>query len=234
MQRQHEPNIKTKSAARLAAEAAFAPPRQTSEPLFANGSPAITVLRIKRPAALAERIDAGQSEVSDVTPSSEHPSSVPKAPRVFLLTSAHAKSGSTPAEWSQGQVQTEEAGQASHQGLGGAASTPVRRASRSRNRPPPVTLVFSAPAAVGSDGAGKHGSDFPMSPARAPRDPPAHISTSLASALAAIEPTFVVIRSAMCFTLEAPLVTAQWERLSGALDQIAVEIKASSRSETAG
>jgi len=65
MQRRHEPTIKTKSAALLAAEAAFAPPRQTAEQLFDRVSPRITVLRAKGVPAPVNRTDSGPCSASD-------------------------------------------------------------------------------------------------------------------------------------------------------------------------
>jgi len=232
MQQRHEPTIKTKSAALLAAEAAFAPPRQTAEQLFARVSPRITVLRAKGVATTGDRTDSVPSSISDSATAGEAQFSAPKAPRVFLLTSAHVESGSTPSESPLREGQAEEAAPAAPPflGLGDVESTPVRRARRSRSRPPPVTLVFSAIAAAG-DGAAQLPTDQGPGPAlraQAQGNPPAHRSASLAAALAEIEPTFVAIRSAMRFTVDDPQMAVQWQRLSRALDQIAVEIKTAS------
>jgi len=232
MQRRHEPTIKTKSAALLAAEAAFAPPRQTAEPLFDRGSPRITVLRAKGAPAPADRTDSGPRSISDSATSGGPQLSVPKAPRVFLLTSAHVDSGSTPSEWPPRDVQAEEAGPAALLGLGGVESTPMRRARRSRSRPPPVTLVFSVIAvAVARDGAVQLPTYQGPGPAmrdEAQGDLPAYQSAGLAAALATVEPVFAAISSAMRFTVDDPRMAVQWESLSRALDQIAVEIKTSS------
>ena len=59
-------------------------------------------------------------------------------------------------------------------------------------------------------------------------DPPVRRLASLAAALAGIEPIFVAISSAMRFTVDDPQMAVQWERLSRALDQIAVEIRTAS------
>jgi len=141
MQRRHESTVKTKNAALLAAEAAFAPPRQTAEQLFDWGSSRITVLRAKGVSALLDRADSVPCSVSDSATAGEAQFLAPKAPRVFLLTSAHDESGSTPSESPLREGQAEEAGPAAPPflGLGGMESTPVRRARRSRSRPPPVT-----------------------------------------------------------------------------------------------
>jgi hypothetical protein len=231
MQRRHEPTIKTKSAALLAAEAAFAPPRQTAEQLFDRGSPRITVLRAKGVATTGDRTDSVPSSISDSATAGEAQFSAPKAPRVFLLTSAHVESGSTPSESPLRERQAEEAGPAAPPflGLGDVESTPVRRARRSRSRPPPVTLVFSAIAA--GDGAAQLPTDQGHGPAmraQAQGDPTARRWASLAAALAEIEPTFAAISSAMRLTVDDPRMAAQWEGLSRALDQIAVEIRTSS------
>ncbi len=232
MQRRHEPTIKTKSAALLAAEAAFAPPRQSTEQLFARDSPQITVLRVKGVTAPLVLADSVLSSVSDSATSSEQKLSALKAPRVFLLTATPLDSGSTPTESPLREGQAEEAGLAALAllGLGGTESKPVRRARRSRNKPPPVTLVFSAIAAAG-DGAAKLPTDQGPGPAmraQAQGNPPAHRSASLAAALAEIEPIFVAISSATRFTVDDREMAVQWQRLSRALDQIAVEIKTAS------
>jgi len=234
MQRRHEPTIKTKSAALLAAEAAFAPPRQSTEQLFARDSPQITVLRVKGVTAPLVRADSVLSSVSDSATSSEQKLSALKAPRVFLLTATPLDSGSTPSESPLREGQAEEAGLAALPllGLGGTESKPVRRARRSRNRPPPVTLVFSAIAiAAAGDGAVQLPTDQGRGPAlraQSQGDPTAHRSASLAAALAEIEPTFAAISSAMRFTVDDLRMAVQWESLSRALDQIAVEIKTAS------
>jgi len=247
MQRRHEPTIKTKSAALLAAEAAFAPSRQSTEQLLAQGSPQITVLRAKGVTAPPDHADLVPSSVSNSAnsaTSSEPQLSAPKAPRVFLLPSAHVESGSTPSERPLLEVQADEAGPGALAlalplalalalpllGLGGSQSTPMRRARRSRSRPPPVTLVFSAISAAG-DGAVQLPTDQERGSAlrdQAQGDPPARRSGNLAAALAEIEPNFVAIGSAMRFTVDDSQMAMQWERLSKALDQIAVEIKTSS------
>jgi len=235
MHQRHKPTTKTKSAALLAAEAAFAPPRQTAERLFIKGSPAITVIRAKQAAAPADSTTSDLSAVSDATPSSELQFPAPKAPRVFLLKPVHVGFGSTPSEtWPQREGHAEEAG--APFGLDRAAPGPVRRAKRSRNIPPPVTLVFCAVAAVaaagGEAGNGPSG-EIPASLTEAQDNPPSHSLASLAAALAAMEPTFAAISAAISFTVEDPEVTAQWERLSTELDQIALEIRASSAKASA-
>jgi hypothetical protein len=232
MQRRHEPTIKTKSAALLAAEAAFAPPRQTAEQLFERGLPRITVLRAKGVTALLDCAGSVPSSVSESANLREPQLSALKAPRVFLLTSAHVESGSTQSEWPLREVQADEAGPAAPPllGLGGMESTPVRRARRSRKRPPPVTLVFSA-IAVAGDGAVQLSTAQGPGPAmrvEAQGDLPAYQSARLAPALATVEPVFVAISSAMRFTVDDPQMAVQWQRLSRALDQIAVEIRTSS------
>jgi|GEM_PF-6035597 len=232
MHRTNESTVRTKSAALLAAEAAFAPPRQSNEQLFAKGLPAITVLRMKRTAALADRMESGQGEFYDAWTLREPQLPELKAPRVFLVGPAHGEFGSAASEWPKSRAQREEAGPAVPTGLDGAASTPVRRARRSRNRPLPVTLVFSAADAAGSDVVEENCHDLPASPARAQGGPPANNSASLAAALGAIEPTFVAISAAMGFTVEDPQVSAQWEHLSRELEQLAVEIRAASESSS--
>lgn len=202
------------------------------EQLFARGSPRITVLRAKGVPAPVDRTDSGPSSVSESATSGGPQLSMPKAPRVFLLTAIPVESGSTPSEWPLRERQAEEAGPAAlaFLGLGGMESTPVRRAKRSRSRPPPVTLVFSAIAAAG-DGAAQLPTDQGHGPAmraQAQGDQTARRSASLAAALAEIEPTFVAISSAMRFTVYDPQMAVQWQRLSRALDQIAVEIRTSS------
>ena len=64
--------------------------------------------------------------------------------------------------------------------------------------------------------------------AQAKGDPPVRRLASLAAALAEIEPIFVAISSAMRFTVDDPQMAVQWQRLSRALNQIAVEIRKSS------
>jgi len=233
MQRQQEPTIKSKSAALLAAEAAFAPPRQTNEQLFAPGSPTITVLRGKGSAALAVGPEWGPKAASESATSSEPQLPAPKVPRIFLLKSVHGELGSPASEsWPLHDVAAEEA--SAIRGREGTASTPLRRVKRSRNTPPPVTLVFAATAAADKDAAQASGGEAPASSAQAQRDTSVHRTASLAAALAGIEPIFAVIRSAMSFRVEAPHVAAQWERLSRALDQIAAEIRAASGKAPAG
>ena len=69
--------------------------------------------------------------------------------------------------------------------------------------------------------------EVPELPSRTQGDLPGHTSVSLAAALAELDPTFAAISAAMCFRVDDPQVPAPWERLSKALDQISIEIKAS-------
>ena len=233
MQRQQEPTIKTKSAALLAAEAAFAPPRQTTEQLFATGSPTITVLRGKGSAALAGLTETSPRAVTEANITSDAQIPTPKVPRTFLLKPAHGELGSRSSEsWPLPEGSAEEAG--ALPGRGGTASTPLRRVKRSRNKPPPVTLVFAATAAAGKDTARGSGGEAPASSAHAQRDMSVHRMAALTAALAEIEPIFAVIGSAMSFRIEAPAIAAQWERLSRALDELAAEIRAASGKAPAG
>jgi len=225
MQHRHDPTIKIKSAALLAAEAAFAPPRQTTGQLVANSLPTITFLRLKATTAPADCTESGSGVLPGVnTQSGKAQLPTPKVPRVFLLKQAHVESGLTPAKWPLRQVLAEEAGSGPGAGDGGAASSHLRRAKRSRRSPPPVTLVFSAIVAAGNDGQVRFGK-IAASQAQPQEDPPV-LAASLAAALAEIEPVFAAISAASGFAVEDPQVTAQWERLSRALDEIAVEIKA--------
>jgi len=109
-------------------------------------------------------------------------------------------------------------------GRGDGVSTPAPRARRSRNKAPPVTWVFSAVAGEGA--AAVACDEVPELPSRTQGDLSGHTSVSLAAALAEIDPTFAAISAAMCFRVDDPQVTAQWERLSKALDQLTAEIKA--------
>ena len=222
MQHRHDPTIKTKSAALLAAEAGFAPPRQTTGQLVANSLPTITVLRLKATTAPADCTESGPRVLTGAHTTAQLPAL--KVPRVFLLKQAHVESGLTPAKWPLRQVLAEEAGSGPGAGDGGAASSHLRRAKRSRRSPPPVTLVFSAIVAAGNDGQVRFGK-IAASQAQPQEDPPV-LAASLAAALAEIEPVFAAISAASGFAVEDPQVTAQWERLSRALDEIAVEIKA--------
>ena len=218
MQRRHDPTIKTKSAALLAAEAAFAAPRQTTGELVASGLPTITVLRVKATTAPADCTESGPRVLTGASTTAQLPAL--KVPRVFLLKQAHVESGLTPAKWPLRQVLAEEAGSGPGAGDGGAASSHLRRAKRSRRSPPPVTLVFSAIVAAGNDGQVRFGK-IAASQAQPQEDPPV-LAASLAAALAEIEPVFAAISAASGFAVEDPQVTAQWERLSRALDEIAV------------
>ena len=222
MQRRHDPTIKTKSAALLAAEAAFAAPRQTTGELVASGLPTITVLRVKATTAPADCTESGPRVLTGARTTAQLPAL--KVPRVFLLKQAHVESGLTPAKWPVRHVLAEEAGSGPGAGDGGAASSHLRRAKRSRRSPPPVTLVFSAIVAAGNDGQVRFGK-IAASQAQPQEDPPV-LAASLAAALAEIEPVFAAVSAASGFAVEDPQVTAQWELLSRGLDDIAVEIKA--------
>jgi len=224
MQHRHDPTIKIKSAALLAAEAAFAPPRQTTGQPVANSLPTITVLRLKATTAPADCTESGPRVLTGAHTTAQLPAL--KVPRVFLLKQAHVESGLTQAEWPLRQVLAEEAGSGPGVGDGGAASSHLRRAKRSRQRPAPVTLVFSAIAAAGNDDGQVRFGKVAASQAQAQSDPPALHSAGLAAALAEIEPVFAAINAASGFAVEDPQVTAQWELLSRGLDDIAVEIKA--------
>jgi len=232
----HEPTTKTKSAARLAAEAAFAPPRQTSEPLSVKGLPEITFLRAKRVAAVAGCADsdpdsdpgadprADDRADPDETTWTEPQLHAPKVPRVFLVKSEDVESASTapePSAFREVQAQAADV----PMGRGGGVSTPAPRARRSRSKAPPVTWVFSAVAGEGA--AAVACDEVPELPSRTQGDLPGHNAVSLAAALAEIDPTFAAISAAMCFRVDDPQVPAQWERLSKALDQLSAEIKAS-------
>jgi hypothetical protein len=231
MQHRHDPTIKIKSAALLAAEAAFAPPRQTTGQPVANSLPTITVLRLKATTAPADCTESGPRVLTGAHTTAQLPAL--KVPRVFLLKQAHVESGLTQAEWPLRQVLAEEAGSSPRPGDGGAASSYFQLAKRSRKRPPPVTLVFSAIAAAGNDDGGERFSKIALLQAQAQSDPPALHSAGLAAALAEIEPVFAAIIAASGFAVEDPQVKAQWERLSQALDEIAVEIKALSTDASA-
>jgi len=223
MQRRHDPTIKTKSAALLAAEAAFAAPRQTTGELVASGLPTITVLRVKATTAPADCTESGPRVLTGASTTAQLPAL--KVPRVFLLKQAHVESGLTPAERPLRQILVEEASSSPSPGDGGAASSHFRLAKRRRKRPPPVTLVFSAIAAAGNDDGRVRFGEIAASQAQAQRDPPV-LAASLAAALAEAEPVFAAINAASGFAVEDPQVTAQWELLSRGLDDIAVEIKA--------
>jgi hypothetical protein len=59
-------------------------------------------------------------------------------------------------------------------------------------------------------------------------DPPEQSLASMAVALADMDHTFADISWAMRFTLDDLRATAQWERLSSELGQVALEIEAAS------
>jgi len=232
MHQRHEPTTKTKSAALLAAEAAFAPPRQTTERLLIQGLPAITVIRAKLAAVSTGSANSNASAASDAAASREIEPHATKVPRVFLLKPAHTGFEATPPETPpQREVHAEEAAAPLH--LDRTAPSRAGRTRRSRNRPPPVTLVFCAVAAADKAAGVVPDGELSASLARAQDKPPTHSLASLAAALAAMEPVFASIRTAMSFTVEDPEVTAQWEHLSRQLDQIAFEIRASSAKATA-
>jgi len=85
MQRRHDPTNKTKSAALLAAEAAFAAPRQTSGQLVENGLPTITVLRVKATTAPADCTESGPRVLTAANTTGKAQLPALKVPRVFLL-----------------------------------------------------------------------------------------------------------------------------------------------------
>jgi len=143
MQRLHHPTPETKSAARLAAEAAFAPARPTTPQPFDADSPAITVLRAKRVAILPDRTDAAAASLGDPNASTQPRQPALKVPRVFLLKSAPFDPGST-ASGLPPLLDAQAAEAPAVRSDGAAASTPVRRARRRQNKARPVTLIFAA------------------------------------------------------------------------------------------
>jgi len=227
MQSRHEPTNKAKSAALLAAEAAFFRPGEASEQLFAMGLPAITVLRARGTATLTDSTVSAAGAVSDEIRSSEPQLPALKVPRVFLVKAAPLEDGSTPSDaWPLREVQAKDAG--ALEGLGEGATTPAHRAGRSRSRPPPVTLVFSASGAASYDDGQVMHDDVLASRDQTQGDPPEQSLACLAVALADMDHTFADISWATRFTLDDLRDTAQWERLSSELDQVALEIEAAS------
>lgn len=239
MQRAHHPTTEMKSAARLAAEAAFAPAVPTTQPLFDTDLPEITVLRAKRVAAPPDGTAPGPASLDDANISTEPQPPAPKVPRVFLFKPAAVEFSPTAFDLSMlRDAQPAEAGDV--RGGGTAAFTPVRRAKRKQNKPPPVTLIFAASNFVttssGTEAARTSGVAAPApktqtptpTPTQTQGDTPAQRSTDLSAALAELTPIFATIRSASCFTVADLHFAAQWQRLSRALDEIAVDIRAAS------
>ena len=214
MHRQRQSNIQTKSAARLAAEAAFAPLCYPTEAPTARGSPTISFTRVKRKAALAlaelKAVEAkpGQATApTDLTSSSPPQLPAPRARQVFLLRPANAGLDSISSE-----------------------TRPLRLRKAKRNAPLPVTLLYSAvPVLAGSAGA-RLQQDAPVPQVDVQAVPPVLGSARLAASLEEIEPVFAAIKAAMGFELEVPQLQtqfqAQWGKLSKALDQLAVELRA--------
>jgi len=234
-----------KSAARLAAEAAFAPAMPTTQPLLDTDPPEITVLRAKRVAVLPDGTASGPASLIDANTSTEPEPPAPKVPRVFLLKPAPVEFSSTASDLSPlRDAQPAEAGDV--RGGGTAAFTPVRRARRKQNKPRPVTLIFAASSYVttssGTEAARTSGVAAPAPKTPTPSqtqtqtqgDTPAQRSADLSAALAKLTPTFAAIRSASCFTVADLHFAAQWQRLSRALDEIAVDIRAASGKSSGG
>ena len=221
MRRVHPPTTEPKSAARLAAEAAFAPAMPTRQPLSDSNPPEITVLRAKRVALRTDAADAAPAPPA------------PKTPRVFLLNPAGVDGSTTaPDLSSHSHAQTAAAGLV---GSGRTAtSTPVPRAKRRLNKPQPVTLIFAASNSLTAlaDTDAAHAPSFgaralqKSMPTQA--DAPAQRSVDLSAALSELTPIFSVIRSATVFTVVDLQFAAQWQRRSKALDQTAADIKAAS------
>lgn len=253
MHPQHQSNNQTKSAALLAAEAAFAPPRYPTDQLPARGSPAVTVTRVKRTAALADlrAVEPKAAEAtapSDAITASQPQRPAPRAPKVFLLKPANlgldgVTSEVRPLREAQSEgfsapLGTAEAGcRPEHL----AECTPMRESLRRsmplpmplpkpmrkprRDAPLPVTLLYSA-APLLPKAAGAQ----PQKAALASRvygqeAQPVLGSARLAASLAEIEPVFAAIKAARGFELDDPQAKAQWDRLSKALDQLAAELR---------
>jgi len=239
MQRAHHPSNEMKSAARLAAEAAFAPALPPPQLLFGTDAPEITVLRAKRVAVRPDGTNAALTSFSAADISTELQQSAPKVPRVFLLKPASV-------EFSLPLRDTQPANAQDVRSRDVAASTPVRRAKRRQNKPPPVTLIFAASSSAttsAATGAARTSSGGPtLTPTEpslrlqantqqtlAQKDPAPQRSADLRAALAELIPTFAAIRSAAGFTVADFEFAAQWHRLSLALDSIAADISAASR-----
>ncbi len=219
MRRVHPPTTEPKSAARLAAEAAFAPAMPTRQPLSDSNPPEITVLRAKRVALRTDAADAAPAPPA------------PKTPRVFLLNPAGVDGSTTaPDLSSHSHAQTAAAGLV---GSGRTAtSTPVPRAKRRLNKPQPVTLIFAAssPLTALADIDAAHAPSIRAWALQPPtqEDASVQLSVDLSAALSELTPIFSVIRSATVFTVVDLQFAAQWQRLSKALDQTAADIKAAS------
>jgi len=236
-----------KSAARLAAEAAFAPAMPTTQPLFDTDLPEITVLRAKRVAVPPDGTASGPALLINANTSTAPQPPAPKVPRVFLLKPAAVEFSSTASDLSPlRDAQPAEAGDVRSGGT--APFTPVRRAKRRQNKPRPVTLIFAASSYVttssGTEAVRTSGVAAPAPKTPTPtqtqtqtqtqRDTPAQRSADLSAALAELTPTFAAIRSASCFTVADLHFAAQWQCLSRALDEIAVDIRAASGMSSGG
>jgi hypothetical protein len=214
MHPQRQSNIQTKSAARLAAEAAFAPLSYPTEALTARSSPTISFTRVKRKAALAlaelkavEPKPGQATAPTDLTSSSPPQLPAPRARQVFLFRPVNAGLDSISSE-----------------------TRPLRLRKAKRNAPLPVTLLYSAaPVLAGSAGA-RLQQDAPVPQVHVQDVPPVLGSAHLAASLGEIEPAFATIKAAMGFEHEDPQSQAQsqaeWGRLSKALDQLAAELRA--------
>jgi len=256
MHPQRQSNTHSKSAALLAAEAAFAPPRHTTEQLPARDAPVVTVARAKRTAASADLQAVAAKPVeatapSDATPSNHPQLSAPRARKVFLLKPANPGLDALASELSPLRDMRVGAFSASQgtdgsggrpldlaKGTPGPVPTPTPTPTRAstlkpmrkakRNAPLPVTLLFSAMPFPPNPAGARPQQDALASRAYVRGAPPVLESARLAASLAEIEPVFAAIQAAHCFELADPQTKARWDGLSKALDQLAAELRAMS------
>jgi hypothetical protein len=211
----------TKSAALLAAEAAFAAPRVQHPAAAAGGTPVVKVLN--RKVALANNPvggAAGQSKAAMAAPVAAPDwsqvlaarfdtgraanSKAEKSPRVFRLPSSAAdakpKSAASPA--------TALTPKPSSTPLSAPVSAPRKR--RARTQPAPVHVIFSAPASE-------------------PLVLSAQQEAQLRLALDEVDALFAQIRAAAAFELsavESASSVALWRQVSAQLSQCQVKLAA--------
>jgi hypothetical protein len=214
----------TKSAALLAAEAAFAspPPARTDSPAPGAG-PVVKV--VGRKLALTKPSPTGASAKPSVAApdwsqvvaarygvdqAQAQPNKAAKRPRVFLLPSAAAKA--TAAAKPKAAAATAEALRPKPSETLSAAvqAGPVSRKRRARVKPAPVHVIFSAPASE-------------------PLVLSAQQTAQLQQALAALDTLFAEIRAAAAFRLEvveSAATASLWGQLSARVREQHVELAA--------
>ena len=201
------------SAARLAAEQAFMSLRAESDIPAAAASPVVTVMA-RRLGVLGPFDHSRESAELEL----ENPAgqSVPelRPPRVFLIGGANSRAVERAAEPDHSAQTNPMVLQLEHRRV----DSPIRRTSakRERNRAAPVTVIYSAMPAVQRAESDQHLKDGMPSAADGPLQKNA---TSLAKALAEIEPILAAIREAIAFRFDGPASAREWQRLSTARTQ---------------